>query len=185
MGQRFRESWSTASWAPSTVRFGPQYRPPFSPGENQGRMLQLRRPLPPFCAVSRPAPWALCPGSSLPSPRCPIQALSTGIRTPRPRSWHNYRIPARSPDSPGPCLESGASCLVFNRCPLRVCSQDFGLRAPGPPVVAIPIPRPLFSVPSETGQCSGRSPWHARPSHFPKRLFHVAGTLSRPPFFML
>lgn len=35
----------------SIVRFGPQYRPPFSPGENQGRMLQLRRPLPPFCAV--------------------------------------------------------------------------------------------------------------------------------------
>lgn len=35
----------------STVRFGPQYRTPFSLGENQNRMRQLRRPLPLFCAV--------------------------------------------------------------------------------------------------------------------------------------
>lgn len=35
----------------STLRFRPQCRPPSSLGENQGRMLQLHRPLPPFCAV--------------------------------------------------------------------------------------------------------------------------------------
>lgn len=98
----------------TVVRVGPQYRTPFSPGENQSRILQLRKPLPPFCAVFLGLLLGLC--VRVPrclAPRCPIQVLSMGIRTPRSRSWHHYCIPARSPDSPDPCPQvPPAWCLI-------------------------------------------------------------------------
>lgn len=50
----------------STVRVGPQYRTPFPPGENQSRILQLRKPLPPFCAVFLGLLLGLC----VQVPRC-------------------------------------------------------------------------------------------------------------------
>lgn len=51
LGSAFQGVLVHSELGSSTVRFGPQDRPPFSPGETQGRMLQLRRLLPPFCAV--------------------------------------------------------------------------------------------------------------------------------------
>ncbi|EGW15294.1 hypothetical protein I79_024095 [Cricetulus griseus] len=102
LGQRFRESWSTLSWAPCGSARGVD---PVPTRENHGQMLQLREPMLPFRATLPGLLLGLCIGVLAALPRLSYPGAVCGCGNPPTQAGPGvvYRIPARSPDSRALC----------------------------------------------------------------------------------